>query len=322
MQSSERYSVDMLNSVLRGASKLLESWQIDTKGLEMPRVIGTLFMNATPDDVLSVNLALARMGTSHVDLSHLVEGTRSRIELDGKLRIADDAVDLLITSFHDPEGLGNGRRIIEAHAKESGSNIINFSDDMFSSQGALGEVLGLQRALGSLRGKTIAISWVFGTCFTSPNIPHSLLSMLPLLGANLKVIVPPPFSLLNRVRRDADTLAKEKGVSIEYQSDFPAAFSDVDAVFALDWMALENFQRPERNAETAAAYREWYLSEEILPTNIPTLLVPQVRSELSVSDAVLSANFRHNHTWFSRRAAALVASILYLIKTSDTWHLL
>ena len=132
----------------------------------MPKVIGTLFMNATPNDILSVNLALARMGISHVDLSHLIDGMLSRVELAGKLQIADDAVDLLITSFHDTDNFGNGRRIIEGFAKESGSTLINFADDVFSSQGALGEILGLQRALGSLRGKTVALSWVFGKRWT------------------------------------------------------------------------------------------------------------------------------------------------------------
>ncbi|MFW9919945.1 MAG: hypothetical protein ACFFED_10115 [Candidatus Thorarchaeota archaeon] len=316
------YTFEVVNSILRTASSVVDTWQLDTKNLEMPRVIGTLFRNAIHDDILTIKAALARMGIPRIDLSSFLDGVYSRTELDHQILIAEDTVDMVLTSFHDIESFGNGRRLVEDHANDPARSFLNYSDDVYSSQGALGEILGLQRAMPSLRGKRIAISWVFGTRFTSPNIPHSLLMMLPLLGANINVVSPSSFSLLNRVRREADALATEKGTIIEHTTEFANAFDDIDGVLALNWGSLDNFQRPDRNTETAAEYREWFLTKDLVQKGVPIFFAPSTQEGLSLDDSIITSNLRYYHRWLSRRVAVLMATIHYLIKNANTYYLL
>ncbi len=316
------YSTEIINSIIRKASSLLESWQVDTRNYEIPKVIGTLLLNADRADILTVKIALARLGISYVDLSGMIEGSLSRMELSNQICLSENAVDMLITSFHDLENFGNGRSITEEAAKEASRSMISYSDDIYSFQGALGEILGLQGALNSLREKRIAISWIFGSQFSSPNTPHSLLMMLPCFGADLKVVAPPPFSLLNRTRHEADQIATEKGTNIEYISDFNEVSQEVDAILALNWGSLENFQRPERNSVDAVEFRDWYLTQEDIPKDLPVLFVPPVQLDLSTSTEVLSTNLRYNDNWLSRRVAVLMATILYLAEDPKTWYLI
>lgn len=320
--TANRYTSTVIDSVIRTASSLLDSWDIDARGLQLPRMVGGLFVNPIREDVLAIRSALGRMKIPYVDLSQLLEGSLSRVEFSHQFRLAEDAVDMVITSFHDSECFGNGRQILERASEDTARPIVNYADDVFSPQGALAEILGIHSALDSIRDKKIAVSWVFGNHFASPNIAHSLLRMLPLLQADVKVVAPPQFPLLNRVRREADALASQRGTSIEYESEFEGAFKDVDAVFALNWAGLDNFQRPARNIEDAAGHRDWYFAEDTTPEQTPTLFVPPAQVELSASEGVLSRNLRYNHSWLSRRVAALMGTIMYLSGSSDTWLLL
>ena len=320
--TANRYSSTVIESVIRTASSLLDSWEIDTRGLQIPRMVGGLFVNPVSTDVVAIQSGLGRMKIPYVDLSQFLDGPLSRVEFNHQFRLAENAVDMVITSFHDSECFGNGRHILERVSEDAIRPIINYADDVFSPQGALAEILGLHRALDSLRSKKIAVSWVFGNRFASPNIAHSLVRMLPLLQADVKVVAPPKFPLLNRVRHEADALASERDTSIEYATEFEGAFKDVDAVFALNWGGLDNFQRPAKNVEDADGFRDWYFTEDTTPRQTPTLFVPPAQVELSASEGVFSRNLRYNHTWLSRRVAALMGTIMHLSGNSDTWLLL
>lgn len=315
--TANRYTSTVIDSIIRTGSSLLDSWEIDARGLQIPRMVGGLFVNPTRQDVIAIQSALGRMKIPYVDLSQFLDGSLSRVEFDHQFRLAEDDVDMVITSFHDSECFGNGRRILERVSGDAARPIVNYADDVYSPQGALAEILGIHGALGSIREKKIAVSWVFGNRFVSPNIAHSLLRMLPLLQADVKVVAPPQFPLLNRVRHEADALASQRGTSIEYATEFEGAFKDVDAVFALNWTSLENFQRPTRNVEDAAGCRDWYFEEDSIPEQIPALFVPPAQVELSASEGILSRNLRYNHTWLSRRVAVLMGTIMYLSSSSD-----
>ncbi len=317
-----RYTSTVIDSVIRTASSFLDSWTIDTRGLQLPGMVGGLFVNPIREDVIAIKSALGRMKIPYVDLSQFLDGPLSRVEFSHQFSLAENEVDMVITSFHDSECFGNGRHMLERASENATRPIVNYADDVFSPQGALAEILGFHGALGSVRDKKIAVSWVFGNRFVSPNIAHSLLRMLPLLQADVKVVAPSRFPLLNRVRHEADALASQRGTSIEYATEFEGAFKDVDAVFALNWGGLDNFQRPARNVEHAAEFRDWYFTDDTTSAQVPTLFVPPAQVEISASEGVFSRNFRHNHTWLSRRVAALMATILYLSSSSDTWLLL
>ena len=71
------------------------------------------------------------------------------------------------------------------------------------------------------------------------------------------------FNVLNRVIKKASNLSTNS--SIEETHEFKGSFEDVDAVFALNWCCLEQFNHPDRNAEIASAYRHWFFSDENLP---------------------------------------------------------
>jgi hypothetical protein len=101
----------------------------------------------------------------------------------------------------------------------------------------------------------------------------------------------------------------------EEVDEFEGSFKDADAVFALNWMRLDDFNHPERNQEHAQEFKDWYF--DALPTKTLFLTLPYTNSGLLASRKVLGGDQDITHLWLKNRVTILAATIAYLVETSS-----
>ena len=166
-------------------------------------------------------------------------------------------------------------------------------------------------------GRRIVICWGFGSRFVLPRTAHSLVILGAMLGAEMRVAAPPRFSLVRRAVREARRRVKTTSVVIEEADSFEGAFEDADAVFALNWGRLDNFNHPERNAEDASQFKDWFLTGNMLPKNCLFATKPPVQDNFIAGGGLLQNNRNVTPTWLSRRVAVLAASILHVLQKSE-----
>ncbi|MCK5152678.1 MAG: hypothetical protein KAQ65_12580, partial [Candidatus Thorarchaeota archaeon] len=156
------YTRELVLELIKSAHTYYETGVFSHQETVTRSVIGTLYQNALDDDILSVNAASARLGITAIDHSSLIRHSLRRDELLTQSKIIANAVDLLVTSIIDRETFGNGRDTTKYIASSVSSPVLGLSDDMFSSQAAISEILGLHQQLGGIEGRKIVLSWGFG----------------------------------------------------------------------------------------------------------------------------------------------------------------
>jgi len=284
--------------------------------VERPIVLGKMFYGATSQDQKICDLTTARLGMQAVDLSWAnVDFTDSSTLLD-ELRMSSEVVDLLMTAFSNHETFGDGRRLSIKFPETSDVPVISLHDDFYDWQSSLSQLFGFQKQLGDLRGKQIVVNWAFGSSFLSPAIAHSFMVTSALLGANVRVVSPPEFSLLSRARRKAKDIAKDADSRFEETSVFADAFGDADAVFSLNWFRLDDFNHPERNPQFASKYKDWYMTPEMLSRNCLFSTEPPLQTGVTLSPELAQDPRNISGSWLSRRVQVLAATIVHVLRES------
>ncbi|MHA2022436.1 MAG: hypothetical protein ACTSWQ_02120 [Candidatus Thorarchaeota archaeon] len=276
-------------------------------------VLGTLFHNADSREKQVCELTGARLGVPVVDLSWRNVELKETSALLDEIRMASDVADLLLTAFSSSETFSEGRKLTSKFPTSSDVPLINLHDDIYNWQTALSHMLGFQNRIGDLSGKQVVVSWGFGSNFTNPAIAHSLMVSSALAGADVRVVAPPDFPTLGRVRKEAS----QSAVSVEATSDFANAFKDADAVYVLNWFRLNDFNHPERNTEQASKYKDWYLTEDLLPDSCILSTDSSIQSDITVSAELLHDPRCINSSWLSRRVQILAATIDYVLRESS-----
>ena len=273
-------------------------------------VLGTMFHNAASREVQVCELTGARLGVPVVDLSWKNIELKETSALLDEIRMASGAVDLLLTAFSSSETFSEGRKLTEKFPTSSNVPLINLHDDIYNWQTAFSHMLGFQNRIGDLSGKQVVVSWGFGSNFANPAIAHSLMVTSALAGANVRVVAPPDFPTLGRIRKEAS----QSTVAVEETSDFTNAFKDADAVYVLNWFRLNDFNHPERNTAQASKYKDWYLTQDLLPDSCVLSTDPSIQSDIAVSSELLQDSRCINTSWLSRTVQIRAATIDHVLQ--------
>ena len=284
--------------------------------LKPVKIIGRLLFGESQFETQISSMAAARLGKTVVDLGWKDADMKSTEELQDSVRLASKASDILLTAFSSSETFGEGRMLTKQFADASSVPLASLHDDVYAWQSALANLMGLESRLNGLAGKRIAITWGFGNSFTSPAAANSTLISALAFGAHVRLVAPPKFSFLNRVRRIAEDTSQCCNVLYEEVDEFEGSFEDMDAVFALNWMRLDDFNHPERNQEHAQEFKDWYF--DVLPENTLFSTLPYANSGLLASRKVLGSDQDMTHLWLKNRVTVLAATLAYLVETSSS----
>ena len=281
-------------------------------------ILGKMFHNPSYREHQIVDLVAARLGCTSVDLSWNNIDSTATSKIYEEVAMISEAVDLLITAISSTETFGEGRALTSKLPEHSRVPVISLHDDLYHWQSALSHLFGIKKRLGSLAGKKIAVSWVYGSTFTSPALPHALTLGGILSGANILVVAPSDFPILGRVRREALELTKESSTEIEFTHDFEEAFTAVDAIIPLNWLSPDHFNHPERNQQYAKEYKDWFLKKENVPERCLISAEPIIQSELSITPELLQSTQTISSSWLSNRVIILAASVEYILSEKET----
>jgi hypothetical protein len=80
----------------------------------------------------------------------------------------------------------------------------------------------------------------------------------------------------------------------------------------MNWCRLDDFNRPERNAEHASKYRNWHFTKDVLPQKTLFITDPPVQTELLATRAVIDSVNNITPDIFAWMVQALLASISYV----------
>ncbi len=306
------YRPGEIQKILNDAQSILKTDFTEVRALASNlEVIGTAYRNPEPQDKTAAGISVVRLGCQEVPLTPPDQFTLSTEEVLTSICSASENVDMMLVSYIDPDTFGEGRTIVEEIPGRVECPVINLRDDIYAPQAALSNLLAIQSRLGHLSGKRIAISWGFGSIYPLPTAPHSMIAAASQLGANVRVVAPKEFGLLRRVIREAEENAPDD-VVIEETDQFDGAFTDVDAIYALNWCRLSDFQHPERNKEYASEFRDWFFTTDNTPENGLFLTQAPVQTELLASQKLLASERNMTQDWLKRRVVTLAASMAYL----------
>ncbi|MHA2059150.1 MAG: hypothetical protein ACW979_16145, partial [Candidatus Thorarchaeota archaeon] len=291
--------------------------------------------------------AAARLNHDIINLGWSDAATMSTDAMLDSVRMSSEAADLLLTAFSSGDTFGEGRILTNQFAQASQVPLVSLHDDIYAWQDALTTLLGLESCLGGVSGKQVVVTWGFGNSFVNPAPAHSLLIAALAFGANVRLVTPPEFSFLNRVRRvardtsmcsnvlfeeenkfegsfkDADAVFALNWLRLDdfnhpEENKFEGSFKDADAVFALNWLRLDDFNHPERNQIHAKELKNWFIDEDTISEQCIFSTVPPAQSGLLVSGKILESNRSITPLWLKHRVIVLAATIAHMVESSST----
>ena len=306
----------MLQSIFQTAKSINASgFSSVRETLKEVDVIGRIFHGESPLETQVTDITAARLNHKIIDLGWPDAASMSTAAMLDSVRMSSEAVDLLLTAFASSETFGEGRMLTNQFCDVSRVPLVSLHDDVYAWQDALTALLGLESKLGGISGKQIVVTWGFGNSFANPAPAHSLLIAALAFGANVRLLTPPAFSFLNRVRRVAQDTSACSNVLFEEESEYEGSLKDADAVFALNWFRLDDFNHPERNMDHAREFKHWFVDEKAIVDRCVFSTIPPVQSGLLASKEVLASDRNITPLWLKHRVLVLAGTIAHMIQS-------
>lgn len=276
--------------------------------------VAAILHNHTQTDILKLRLACSRLGMSPVEYRLHEYFPMSQNEILAEVSSISSVVNLLTTSIVDKETFGNGRDLSLLMGDMSGVPVIGLRDEIYAHQSALSELLAIKSKLGALQGTKIAVSWGFGNKFVPPSTAQSLVVLSALLGADVSIVAPKKFPLLRRLRREVKHMDQDRVGQIEETDEFDTAFTDAHVVFAQNWCRMDDYLHPERNADHAAEFSDWYFTHETIPNGKLFLTEPPVQQDLMASIRLLGSDRNLSYSHYERSVAIMMTTMKYVFQ--------
>jgi len=310
-------SKSMLHNIIQIAKNVESSgFSTITEALQNVKVAGRIFYGESPLETQVTDISAARLNHDIINLGWSDAATMSTDAMLDSVRMSSEAVDLLLTAFSSPDTFGEGRILTHQFAQASRVPLVSLHDDVYAWQDALAVLLGLESRLGGVSGKQIVVTWGFGNSFVNPAPAHSLLIAALAFGANVRLITPPEFSFLNRVKRVARDTSTCCNVLFEEDNEIEGALKDADAVFALNWLRLDDFNHPERNQAHAKEFKDWFVDDGTISESCMFSTIPPAQSGLIASKKILESDRNITPFWLKHRVTTLAATIAHMVESS------
>jgi len=157
---------------------------------------------------------------------------------------------------------GVGNDYIRGVAEASRVPVLNMQCDRYHPHQVLADLLTMREKLGSLRGRTLTLSWAYAASYQKPiSVPQDLVTAASRFGMHVRLVHPPEFRLQPEVLDEAQANARASGGSLELLDDFDAGFRGSDVIYAKSWGALLTAKDEADGAEIAKRHAHWITDE-------------------------------------------------------------
>jgi N-acetylornithine carbamoyltransferase len=157
---------------------------------------------------------------------------------------------------------GVGNAYIRDVAEASRVPVLNMQCDLWHPHQSLADLMTMREKLGTLRGRTLDLSWAYAASYQKPiSVPQDLVTLATRFGMHVRLVHPPEFKLRDDVISLAQDNARHSGGSLELMDDFDAGFRGADVVYAKSWGANLTARDEKDGAEIIARYSDWITDE-------------------------------------------------------------
>ncbi len=206
------------------------------------RVVGLLFEKPSTRTRASFEVATIRLGGDPVYLS-ASELQLSRGEpVKDTARILGGYLDIIVGRVYSQETLVQ-------LAKHSGRPIVNALSDVEHPTQIISDLFTIKEVKGRLSGLTIAFIG------DGNNVSHSLLLGGALTGMNVTVACPEGYDPDPRIYRQAGSLAKKTGATVQVVRDPKKAVADADVVYTDVWVSMGDESEKEQRMRAFQGYQ-------------------------------------------------------------------
>jgi N-acetylornithine carbamoyltransferase len=182
-------------------------------------------------------------------------------------------------------------RVIRDFARYCEQPVINLESTRRHPCQGLADAMTLREKLGETRGRKFVLSWAWHPKALPTAVPASAALAAAQLGMDIVVARPEGFDLDPDDMAAISRVAHAAGGSVAVSADMDQALAGAEAVYVKAWGSLEQFGRPEAEAELRRPHREWRLTADRLQRTrngsaIAMHCLP-VRRNVEIDDAVL-----------------------------------
>jgi N-acetylornithine carbamoyltransferase len=286
---------------------IAQAREMKAKGHGTPlegKALAMVFFNPSLRTRASFAIAFSTLGGTVIDLSagrdiwdlELRDGAVMRGAPEEHVRDAAavlsryaDVIAIRALARHEDWGAERRDEVIVAFQKYARVPIFNMESVLDHPCQAWGDALTLEEAFGDVRGKRLALTWVYHPKAKPLAVPHSVAVMAAKLGMHLTLCHPEGFELDQAMRDNVQRSAAQTGGSVRTVRDLAEGVAGADVVYAASWQAPNLHGRPAEEQELRDRHMDRRITTALLAKSNEArfLHAMPIRRNVEADDAVV-----------------------------------
>lgn len=251
-------------------------------GFGMPlqgRALAMVFFNPSLRTRASFAIAFSTLGGTVIDLTaerdiwnlELREGAVMAGPAEEHVKDAArvlseyaDAIAIRSLARHDDWAMERRDLVLVSFQKHSSVPLFNMESVLEHPCQAWGDALTLEEEFGELRGRRLALTWVYSPTARQLAVPHGVALMAAKLGMQLTVCAPAGYELDRGVLDVVERNAREMGGSVRYTESLREATEGTHAVYAASWGATNLHGRPDEERLLRSRHTDRRITTDVM----------------------------------------------------------
>jgi N-acetylornithine carbamoyltransferase len=232
-------------------------------GFGMPlqgRALAMVFFNPSLRTRASFAIAFSSLGGTVIDLTAerdiwnlemregaIMAGAAEEHVKDAARVLSEyaDAIAIRSLARHDDWAMERRDMVLVSFQKHSNVPLFNMESVLEHPCQAWGDALTLEEEFGELRGRRLALTWVYSPTARPLAVPHGVALMAAKMGMQLTVCAPAGYELDRGVLDIVERNARETGGTVRFTDNLAEATDGAHAVYAASWGATNLHGRPD-----------------------------------------------------------------------------
>ena len=175
-----------------------------------------------------------------------------------------DAIAIRSLARHDDWAMERRDLVLVSFQKHSTVPIFNMESVLEHPCQAWGDALTLEEEFGDLRGRKLALTWVYSPTARPLAVPQTVAIMAAKLGMNLTISHPEGYELDHGILEVVQRSARESGGSVRFTPDLREATTDTHAVYAASWGSTNLHGRPDEERLLRSRHTERRITTDLM----------------------------------------------------------
>jgi N-acetylornithine carbamoyltransferase len=279
------------------------------EGFGMPlqgRALAMVFFNPSLRTRASFAIAFSSLGGTVIDLAAgrdiwdlelregaVMAGSAEEHVKDAARVLSEyaDAIAIRALARHDDWAMERRDLVLVSFQKHSAVPIFNMESVLEHPCQAWGDALTLEEEFGDVRGKKLALTWVYAPNARPLAVPHAAATVAAKLGMQLTICHPEGYELDHGVVETVQRAARESGGTVRFTHDMADAVSGAHAVYAASWGSTNLHGRPDEERHLRSRHTDRRVTTELMARTQSGrfLHAMPVRRNIEADDAVIDA---------------------------------